>query len=153
MLGYARLFISLLCCSTDKHCCDCSVAAAALLPGNSGLWGLQPVDTSATGGFEIIDTANSRWMEVPNQFFFNGAYTNYKCDIGCVIPYYVYSIPRSASNEWGYAPAVPAALPFPAGNSLGVCHQCLAQQQAAASAFTVLITHKNAPEEHRYIIN
>ena len=90
-----------------------SVAAVALLPGNTGLWGSEAVP-AGTHTAEIINTANSRWAVQETDFLLTGVYPGYTCDIGCTIPYYVQ---QPSSTQYGFAPDVPAALPFQEGNS------------------------------------
>ena len=73
-----------------------SVAAAALLPGNVGLWG---VASDSDYDCEIINSANSRWV----------------VSEGAGVPHPVWSnlYNTGANVLWGYDPADEAQLPFP----------------------------------------
>lgn len=93
-------------------CALCSLAAAALLPGNAGLYSLAS-STASNGGFEIINTAASRWTRQSRESFFNGLYTGYRCDVGCVYPYWYQENLNGA--EWGFDPQSQAQLPFSQG--------------------------------------
>lgn len=111
--------------------CLCSIAAAALLPGNTGLWGIEQTTppSASINAFEIINTANSRWEFVPNEFFFDDVYEGYKCDIACTIPYYQ-ERKTSDAEGWGFAPDAHATLPFKEGRHL-IQYSLLAHLRAA----------------------
>ncbi|KAK9789943.1 hypothetical protein WJX73_007087 [Symbiochloris irregularis] len=85
------------------------LAAAALLPGNAGLYSLDASTSNHT--FEIINTAASRWVRTIKPNTFTNVSTGYKCDILCSYPAYIRN-PATAA-QWGFDPASPAELPFP----------------------------------------
>ena len=87
-----------------------------MLPGNDGLYGMEPLPQGSAplALLEIINTANSRWRLATNQFFYNYVYDGYVCDAGCFLPYYRR---REDIATWGYAPDMPAVLPFLQGST------------------------------------
>lgn len=106
--------------ASDEFSCSCSVAAVALLPGNTGIWGAEPL-LPGSASAEVINTASSRWVIYNNDMRHAGAYLGYKCEVGCLIPMWVLqSVGTSCEPQqtpapglhWGYAPQQPAQLPF-----------------------------------------
>ena len=69
--------------------------------------------SSSNDGFEIINTAASRWTKQWRESFFNGLYEGYRCDVGCVYPYWFQENLNGA--EWGFDPQSSAQLPFTQG--------------------------------------
>lgn len=88
-----------------------SLNAAALLPGNEGLYSLNNSGSNHT--FEIIDTAASRWTRGTSLSTFSNVFNGYQCDVMCAYPTYFYN--KARAMEWGFDPQSPAKLPFPEG--------------------------------------
>ncbi|KAK9804146.1 hypothetical protein WJX73_004986 [Symbiochloris irregularis] len=84
------------------------LVAAALIPGNSGLYG---IDTNRSiASFEVINTAASRWIRSPVPSTFWNVYNGYQCDVMCRTPTFIYN---QGEAQWGFNPQSPAQLPFP----------------------------------------